>query len=113
MRLFIVLLLAATLARANTTTGTDYTDLWWNPSGSGEGFTVLHEATTLFITFFTYGPNTVAPTWYVVTMTGSSPPYSGDLYATTCCAGTSTARAVGTATFAPSSASSATLTYTI
>jgi hypothetical protein len=128
MRRFSLALLAAVLlaqpAHATTDT-TNFTDLWWNPSESGWGVTVTQDRTTLFLTFFVYGPDG-RPTWvtaaleYARTGTSGQPVFSGDLvvttgpyYGSTFNQALVTRRVAGTATFAPASATSARLDYTV
>jgi len=128
MTRFALALLAAVLlaqpAHATTET-TNFTDLWWNPSESGWGVTVTQDRTTLFLTFFVYGPDN-RPTWVTAaleyTRTGPSgqPVFSGDLVVTTGPGYGSpfdpalvTRRVAGTAIFAPANATTARLDYTV
>ena len=99
----------------------DYTDIYYIPAESGWGVNVVQSGDNyMFVTFFIYGPDN-KPTWYTAQLTlDSSGNYNGTLYATT---GTFYAmpwRAVdqvttpvGTASFQPTSAYTATLVYTV
>lgn len=98
----------------------DYTDIWYLFSESGWGINLIQADNVIFATFFVYGPGNV-PTWYVATIySDANGNFSGTLYATVgtyfgmpwnpkAFAGTP----VGTASFAPTSAYTGTLTYTI
>ncbi len=103
---------------------TDYTDIWFNPSeqstaGGGWGINVVQSDAFLFLTFFIYGPDN-KPTWYVAGLTrDANGNFNGPLYATT---GHLFRRAlesrrrrgsaqVGTASFQPTSAYTANLSY--
>jgi len=103
----------------------NYTDLWWNPAESGWGVTVTQEANVMFVTFFVYGANN-QPVWFSATLTQVTPgndtsAFSGDLYQTagpyygsaSFNASTVVATKVGTATFTPSGAGTATLQYAV
>ncbi|HVO88764.1 MAG TPA: hypothetical protein VMV45_09490 [Casimicrobiaceae bacterium] len=110
--------LASTSARA-----TDYTDLWYTASESGQGYNVVQSDNFLFITFFIYGPDK-QPTWVSAQLTlDNTGNYNGGLYKTQ---GTyyalpwnnadhPPAQQVGTASFQPSTANAyqATLVYTV
>ncbi len=98
----------------------DYTDMWWNSGESGWGLNVIqHASNIIFGVIFTYEtPN--RPMWFVLpagTWT-SSTTYTGTLYRV---AGAPANMAflpvnvtvVGTATLLFSSASSATITYSV
>ncbi len=126
-RLPLALLAAVLLvpaARATTET-TNYSDLWWTPAESGWGVTVTQEKTTLFLTFFVYGTES-RPTWVTGTLakTGQAasglPVFGGDLVATTgpfygssFDPGQVTRRIAGSATFAPTGATTARLDYVV
>ena len=115
-----LVLLLALPARA-----TDYTDLWWNPSESGSGLTVTHQGNVVFIAFFVYGQDGNA-TWFSSPAAfrqsdaNGNPIYSGTLFQST---GPSFSgpflpasvkvSAVGTATFAVTSAITANLGYSV
>jgi hypothetical protein len=103
-----------------TSSGTDFTDIWWNPLKSGMGFQMINTGTFIFATGFVYGPNG-QPTWFYAnlnqTVTGS---YTGNL-------GVATGpyfggafnpnnvirRVAGTMTFVPTSVSAGQLSYSI
>jgi lysyl endopeptidase len=64
--------------------GTNYTDLWWNPSESGWGVNVNHQDDTLFATLFTYDAG--GKSLWLSMSSGVKQPdgsYFGDLYRTT------------------------------
>jgi hypothetical protein len=129
MKRTLLALLAAVLLAPTafaTTATVNYSDLWWNPDESGWGVTVAQEGTTLFLTFYIYAPDG-RPTWAVATLyrtaqsaTGQ-PVFTGALHVTTgpyygapsFNPGAVTPRQAGTATFAPSDATTASLTYSI
>ena len=112
-------------ARAVTFT-TDYSDLWWNPSENGWGVNVIHQKDVLFLTFFVYGPNN-APIWYsasdveyvgntngVTLFNGTLYQTSGPFFGTVPYDPTTVAyRPVGRVSFAATSATTATLNYSV
>ncbi len=67
-----------------TSTTTNYTGVWWNPSESGWGINFNHEGDIIFGTLFTYDA-AGAPMWLVMAAGSlqSGTTYSGDLYRTT------------------------------
>ncbi len=117
--LAVLLMAAAFGARA-----TDYTDIWYNPleqspAGGGWGVNVVQSDAFLFVTFFIYGPDN-KPTWYVAGLTrDASGNFNGPLYATTGTyfaapwnpADAAGGAQVGTASFQPTSAYTANLSY--
>lgn len=117
--LAVLLMAGAFAARA-----TDYTDIWYNPleqspAGGGWGVNVVQSDAFLFVTFFIYGPDN-KPTWYVAGLTrDASGNFNGPLYATTGTyfaapwnpADAAGGAQVGTASFQPTSAYTANLTY--
>jgi hypothetical protein len=116
-RLLLCLFLLTAASRVGAV---DYTDIYYIPAESGWGVNVVQSDNFLFVTFFIYGP-TNQPTWYTAQLTlDSSGNYNGTLYATT---GTfyampwktsdQTTTQVGTASFRPTSAYTATLVYTV
>ncbi|HEX4522343.1 MAG TPA: hypothetical protein VH704_02390 [Casimicrobiaceae bacterium] len=120
-RICLAVLLLAAAFRA---LATDYTDIWFNPSeqstaGGGWGVNAVQSDAFLFLTFFIYGPDN-KPTWYVAGLTqDANGNFNGQLYATTGtyfgapwnpADGAGSAQ-VGTASFAPTSAYTANLTY--
>jgi len=99
---------------------TDYTDIYFIPAESGQGYNVVQSDAFMFVTFFIYGPGKT-PTWYTADLTqDGSGNFNGLLYATT---GTFygatwntqdlTTTPVGTASFQPTSPYTATLVYTV
>jgi hypothetical protein len=122
-RLLLAVLLFATALCAGAS---DYTDIWFNPSeqstaGGGWGINVVQSDAFLFVTFFIYGPDN-KPTWYVATLTrDANGNFNGQLYATTGtyfgapwnpADGAGSAQ-VGTASFVPTGAYTANLTYAL
>ena len=104
---------------------TEYTDLWWNPAESGWGLTVTHQGNVTFLAFFVFGADG-KPTWFSspaeFTQRDSAlnPIYIGPLYqATGPYFGAAfnpdvvKVGAVGTATFAVTSPTTANLGYTV
>lgn len=122
MRWILVLISAFGLSSARATSfATDFTDLWFNPASSGEGFNVIHQGDTLFITFFVYD-STNHPIWYVAPATtytgtsGNNLNFQGALYVTAGPPGPNGAAGatqVGTVQFAATGIGSAVLTYTV
>jgi len=111
----------ATAARASS--GTNFSDQWWDPNESGWGAAVLQQADVLFIDLFVYGPDN-RPTWFTATAyyqpQSGSTLFSGDLYETTgpwfgAFFNTNAVgyRKVGTLQFDASSTDFATLTYMV
>jgi hypothetical protein len=105
-----------------TSSGTNHSDLWWNPSESGWGIQFVEEGRVIFATLFVYDANK-NPTWYVATVGYvSGPPntWTGTLYAT---AGPSfggsfnpnavTLQAVGSMTFVVTDVDNGTLLYSV
>ncbi len=122
-RFFLAVLLFAAAFRAGAS---DYTDIWFNPSeqstaGGGWGVNVVQSDAFMFLTFFIYGPDN-KPTWYVAGLTrDANGNFNGPLFATTGtyfgapwnpADGAGSAQ-VGTASFAPTSAYTASLTYAL
>jgi hypothetical protein len=64
--------------------GTNYEGLWWNPNESGWGVTLTHQGSTIFGTWFIYGPDG-KPFWVSATLrqVGVLATFSGPLYRTT------------------------------
>jgi hypothetical protein len=101
----------------------DYTDIWWKAGGteSGWGVNLVQSQDVIFATFFVHGP---APStteyWYVATLERSGGTFAGDLYQTTgtgigapWSAADRSATKVGSATFAPTSSTTGTITYNV
>jgi hypothetical protein len=124
MRRFISKLVACLLlaigAASNFARATDYGDLWWNPAESGWGMQTAHQANTMFITFYVFGP-AGTPTWFTALTTATTPggpTFTGTLYASTgpyygaaVFAPPAVTRVAGTVTFQASSPTTATVTY--
>lgn len=107
------------LPASATTYGTDYTDLWWNPSESGWGINLIQQYETIFATLFVYGTDNSAR-WYVASnLSGSQSSFSGTLYQTTGPAfsapwtGGPPPTAVGSMSISFSGTNAGTLTYTV
>lgn len=121
----LALLLAPLAAGASSTQAVDYTDLWWNPAESGWGAGVTLQEDVVFLTLFVYGADgnpafLVAPDLRVVAGSTPAATYRGTLYRTTgphfavpFDASSVAVTAVGTATLAFGSATSATLSYDV
>jgi hypothetical protein len=99
---------------------TDYTDTWWTPSEPGWGVNLTQQANFVYGTFYVYGPDGKA-TWFSAQMTrdGTAERFTGPLYRISgtwfgapVWNGYQIAQA-GTATFAPTSAQTGVLTYTV
>ena len=68
-----------------TSSNTDVSDIWYNPSESGWGMQMVNTGTFVFATLYVYGTDR-KPTWFTgqLTRTGASQvTYSGPLYANT------------------------------
>jgi hypothetical protein len=108
---------------ARASSGTNFSDQWWNPNESGWGASVLQQADVLFIDVFVYGPDN-RPTWYTAAAyyqpQAAGLLFSGDLYVTSgpwfgafFNPNAVVARKVGTLQFNASSTDFATLTYSV
>lgn len=110
----VVLLLVALRAQA-----AEYTDVYYDPAEDGWGVFLVQSETTQFLAFFIYGSDG-KPTWYVAILAqDATGKFTGDLFAPT---GTYFANpwqgkingpSAGTATFTPTDAYHATLSYTV
>jgi hypothetical protein len=107
------------LPAAATTSGTDYTDVWFNPAESGWGINLIQQGSTLFATMFVYGADRT-PHWFVASeMNGGGSGFSGALLQTSGPAyngpwtGGVTAPAVGSISVNFTSMNTATLSYTV
>lgn len=118
-------LLAAPMAEAANTWGTDLSDFWWNPNEAGWAVNVTHQGEILFATIYVYGPDSRVR-WYVASSMQSFGgtnefTFVGDLYETsgpywgsgTFNPAQVSARKVGTATFTAAAVNSATLVYSV
>lgn len=100
----------------------NFQDLWWNPSESGWGVNIAHQADTLFATWFIYD-HAGNSTWVVMSNGAKTATntYSGPIYRTTGPAFSApffdalavTENQVGTATFIFTDPYRAMLTYTV
>lgn len=121
----LIAALAIAIATITPARSTDFTDLWWNPSESGWGLNIAHQADIMYLTLYVFGTNNRA-TWYSVTafFTGTDSAgnlvYSGDLYEVTgpwfgglFDPNAVMVRKAGDATFRASSVQTGNLTYTV
>jgi hypothetical protein len=116
-RLIFIVALLFSAARADAL---EYTDVYYNPAESGWGVFLVQSDVTQFLAFFIYATDN-KPTWYTAQLAGDSTgKYTGQLYATTGSyfgstwnPGQLTVAPVGTATFTPTDAYRATLTYAL
>jgi hypothetical protein len=101
--------------------GTDYSDIWWNPNEPGWGVNIAQSDAFIFATFFVYDAGNL-PTWYAGNLTSDGHGnYSGGLFAATGSyygtvpynSAQFSVNQVGTATFTPSAADTAVLTYNV
>jgi len=116
-RLLLIVALLISAARADAL---EYTDVYYNPDEGGWGIFLVQSDITQFIAFFIYDTNR-NPTWYTAQLTqDATGAYTGPLIATT---GTYfgspwnksqlTVATAGTASFKPTDAYHATLTYAL
>jgi hypothetical protein len=122
--LLAILAFASLASAARASSGTNFSDQWWNPNESGWGASILQQADVLFIDLFVYGPDG-RPTWYTAAMNFQPQfpdriVFSGDLVATTgpwfggfFNPAFVTAARVGTITFEATSTDTAALTYSV
>ena len=127
--LFAVLVLATFAVSARASSGTNFTDQWWNPNESGWGASILQQGDVLFIDLFVYGTDASPmgsnkPTWYTAALYYqpqlAGTVFTGDLIATSgpwfgafFNPNFVTARKVGTITFDATSTDTANLTYSV
>jgi hypothetical protein len=122
--LLAVLVFASFTGTARASSGTNFSDQWWNPNESGWGASMLQQADVIFVDLFVYGPDTRA-TWYTAAMyyqpqANGAIVFSGDLVATTgpwfgafFNPSAVLARKVGTIVFNATSTDTGTLTYSV
>ncbi|HYC37394.1 MAG TPA: hypothetical protein VEC19_13295 [Usitatibacter sp.] len=116
----LLLSAAFSLPASATSSGVDFTDLWFNPSESGWGVNLIQQYETIFATLFVYGPDN-SPRWYVASnlQPFGSNGFTGPLYQTTGPAfsvpwtGTATPTLVGAMTLEFSGLNAGTLTYVV
>ena len=119
-RLLAALLLALGLGAATLPAhAADYTDIWFNPAESGWGVNLIQAEDVLFATFFVYD-TARQPIWYVALLTNDGTGvFSGDVLLTSGpylgapWDGTAGYQTVGSATFRPTAADTAVLSYNI
>jgi hypothetical protein len=122
--LFASLLFAISALSApawSTSFSTDQSDLWWNPNESGWGIQLVQRGSVIFATMFVYDQFNI-PIWYTATLNSvGNLTWTGDLLLT---AGpwfgtvpfnpnAVTYRKVGTMTWAVSTVTAGTLTYSV
>ena len=109
------------LPASAVTSGTDFTDLWFNPGEGGWGLNVIHEYGIIFVTLYVYDASGT-PHFYSASETrGSGNSFTGRLYETRGTYFATTpynpsafgATAVGTLTLNFSTPNSGTLTYNV
>lgn len=111
------------MTAAQASSGTNFSDQWWNPDESGWGASVLQQADVLFVDVFVYGPDN-RPTWYTAAAfyqpQSGRTLFSGDLYLTSgpwfgafFNPAAVSRRKVGTLQFDAGSTDFATLTYSV
>jgi hypothetical protein len=127
MRILRLLLVALALGSfawtARASSGTNFSDQWWNPDESGWGASMLQQADVLFVDLFVYGADG-RPTWFTAAAyfqpQSGRVLFSGDLYVTSgpwfgafFNPAAVFARKVGTLQFEASSTDFATLSYSV
>jgi len=109
------------LPASAVTSGTDFTDLWWNPAESGWGLNVIHQNGVIFATLYVYdGAGT--PHYFSGSETrGTGTSFTGPLFETRGTpfavtpynVGAHSATPVGSISLSFSTANSGTLTYNV
>lgn len=108
-------------AGAANRTGTDFGDMWWNPSESGWGVNIDHQGTTVFMTLYSYGADGKSK-WFIASNMPSQGAFvfagtlleaSGPVLANSFNPAAVTYRQVGNATLTFTSISTANLTVSI
>jgi hypothetical protein len=124
LRLLLVALALASFAwTARASSGTNFSDQWWNPNESGWGASILQQGDVLFVDLFVYGADG-RPTWFTAAAYFQPQPghvlFSGDLYVTSgpwfgafFNPGMVFSRKVGTLQFEANSTDFATLNYSV
>ena len=121
--LLVTLLLCLFASAAPASSGTNFSDQWWNPAESGWGASILQQADVLFVDLFVYGPDN-RPTWYTAAarfdpqsgrllFVGDLVVTSGPWFSAFLNPGAVVSRKVGTLQFDASSTDFATLTYSV
>ena len=124
LRLILVAVALGSFAlTARASSGTNFSDQWWNPDESGWGASILQQADVLFVDLFVYGADG-RPTWFTAAAyfqpQSGRVLFSGDLYVTSgpwfgafFNPNSVFSRKVGTLQFDASSTDFATLTYSV
>lgn len=121
--ILVVLALGSFASTARASSGTNFSDQWWNPDESGWGASILQQADVLFVDLFVYGADG-RPTWFTAAAyfqpQSGRVLFSGDLYVTSgpwfgafFNPNSVFSRKVGTLQFDASSTDFATLTYSV
>jgi len=116
----LLVTLGFALPASAASTSIDYTDLWYNPAESGWGLNLIQQNNIIFATLFVYGPDNSAR-WYVASsLQGSGTTFTGQLFQTTGPAfsgafnpATVVTTPVGNMTLSFTTATTATLVYTV
>lgn len=120
---FVLVGAGASVNAWGTSSNTDATDIWWNPTESGWGMNLINTGDFIFATTFVYGADGKA-TWFAAGLEKgyytSGPTFSGDLYATagpyfggSFDPGAVDRRKVGTMTFVLQGANDGSLSYSV
>jgi hypothetical protein len=123
MLLAVLAIAGIFITSARASSGTNFSDQWWNPNESGWGASILQQADVLFVELYVYGPDS-QPTWYSgalylqsdsgrLLFTGDLFTYTGPWFGTSFNPLTVRNRKVGTISFDATSTDTATLTYSI
>jgi hypothetical protein len=115
------LALGFSLPASAVTSGTDFTDLWWNPAEPGWGLNVIHQNGIIFATLYVYDANGTPHFFSGSETRGSGNSFSGTLFETRGTPFTTNpynaaaygANAVGSINLSFSTANSGTLTYSV
>ncbi len=117
----VLVAFGVSLPASAVTSGTDFTDLWWNPSEPGWGLNVIHQNGIIFATLYVYDA-AGTPHFYSGSETrGTGNTFSGALFETRgtyfatnpYAAGSYGATQIGTITLSFAGANSGTLSYNV
>jgi hypothetical protein len=116
----LLVTLGFALPASATSSGVDFTDLWYNPAESGWGVNLIQQNNVIFATLFVYGTDSSARWFVASSLVGGGNTFTGQLYQTTGPAfsgtfnpGAVTTTPVGNMTFNFTSVSTGTLTYSV
>ncbi|MGE5170306.1 MAG: hypothetical protein ACM3JC_08035 [Rudaea sp.] len=121
--LLAVLATGVLATSAHASSGTNFSDQWWNPNESGWGASISQQADVMYVELYVYGPDS-RPTWYSgalyfqpssgrLLFTGDLNVYSGPWFGGSFNPAFVSSRKVGTIAFEASSTDTATLTYSV